>query len=90
MPISSLPPEILAEVFTYLDDIDVFHGRLSGRYLERASFAYFGKHFFRKKGYMVTTASLDVLQKIAAHEELRKYPQHVWYVSFPSSLGEKT
>lgn len=80
MPISRVPPEILAEVFTYLQDADFFFsGRLACRSFERASFAHFGKRFFRKKGYMITTPSLGVLQNIAAHEELRKYPQHVWF-----------
>lgn len=79
MTISDLPSEILTEIFSYLQDADVFSGRLSSRTLERATFQHFGKRFFRKKGYMITTPSLDVLQEIAAHPELRKYPQHIWF-----------
>lgn len=79
MPIWSLPPEILTQVFTFLSDADVFSARRSTRCLERASLAHFGKRYFRKKGYLITRRSLQVLQNIAAHDELRKYPQHVWF-----------
>lgn len=74
-----LPPELIATTFHHLNDADFFAARAVGKYLERASFATFGKRFFRKKGYMITTASLDVLQNIASHEELRPYVQHVWF-----------
>lgn len=74
-----LPPELIATTFHYLNDADFFAARAVGKYLERASFATFGKRFFRKKGYMITTPSLDVLQKVASHEELRPYVQHVWF-----------
>lgn len=77
--LNSLPSEVLAHVFRHLEDADFFSARLSSRLLEKASFVLFGKRFFRKKGYMITTPSLDVLQDIADHEELRKYPQHVWF-----------
>jgi hypothetical protein len=74
-----LPPELVINIFQYLDDDDFFAARVVGKHLERASFSTFGKRFFRKKGYMITTASLDVLQHVASHEELRPYVQHVWF-----------
>jgi hypothetical protein len=74
-----LPPELVVNIFQYLADDDFFAARVASKHLERASFSTFGKRFFRKKGYMITTASLDVLQNIASHEELRPYVQHVWF-----------
>lgn len=74
-----LPPELIVQVFHYLDDVDFFAARVVGKHLERATFSTFGKRFFRKKGYMITTASLDVLQNVASHKELRKHVQHVWF-----------
>lgn len=75
-----LPSELIAGIFKHLDDDkDIFAGRESNRQLERASFSFFAKRFFRKKGYMITTPSVKVLQSVAAHEELRPYVQHVWF-----------
>jgi hypothetical protein len=74
-----LPPELIASTFSYLDDGEFFVARAAARHLERASFSAFGKRFFRKKGYMITTDSLDVLQHVASHRELRAYVQHVWF-----------
>lgn len=74
-----LPPELIASTFSYLDDGDFFAARASVRHLERSSFSTFGKRFFRKKGYMITTDSLDVLQNVSSHKELRSYVQHVWF-----------
>jgi hypothetical protein len=74
-----LPPELIVHIFHYLDDPDFLAARVIGKHLERASFSTFGKRFFRKKGYMITTASIDVLQHVASHEELRPYVQHVWF-----------
>lgn len=75
-----LPSELIASVFQCLEnDEDIFAGRQAHRQLERASFSFFAKRFFRKKGYMITTPSIRVLQSVAAHEELRPYVQHVWF-----------
>ena len=74
-----LPPELIASTFSYLDNGDFFAARASVRHLERSSFSTFGKRFFRKKGYMITTDSLDVLQNVSSHKELRSYVQHVWF-----------
>lgn len=74
-----LPPELITNAFHYLNDADFFAARVASRHLERASFSTFGKRFFRKKGHMITTASLDVLQAVASHKELRSYVQHVWF-----------
>lgn len=76
--ILNLPSELIADIVSYLDTDDVFSTRRSNRGLERASFAHFGKRFFRKKGYMITKESIEVLKAIAAHTELRKYVQHIW------------
>ncbi|KAK4501337.1 hypothetical protein PRZ48_007145 [Zasmidium cellare] len=78
MNLIDLPPELISQVFTYLGDKDVFSGRLSHRTLDKASFDYFGRHFFRKKGFMITTPSLSALEEIANHKQLSKFVQHVW------------
>ena len=74
-----LPSELISCIFRYLDNDDVFATRLASKYMETSSFSYFGRRFFRKKGYMITTQSIDVLKSIASHEQLRKYVQHVWF-----------
>ncbi|KAI5356585.1 putative F-box domain-containing protein [Septoria linicola] len=79
MAMLKLPTELIALIFSSLDDVDVFAARLSNKSLEEASFAFFGKRFFRKKGFMITSASLDVLKQIAQHQGLRKHVQHVWF-----------
>ncbi|KAK3079706.1 hypothetical protein LTS18_004091 [Coniosporium uncinatum] len=77
--ILDLPPELISSIVAYLSTDDVFAFRLANGQLERASFAHFGHRFFRKKGYMITSPSLDVLRQVALHAELRKYVQHVWF-----------
>ena len=77
--ILDLPAEIIASLFTYLDNESIFATRQASKHLESSSLSYFGKHFFRKKGYLITTPSVNVLKCIANHEELRKYVQHVWF-----------
>ena len=74
-----LPSELIASIFHFLDDTEIFSTRLTNKYIENASLSYFGRRFFRKKGYLITTPSINVLQSIAAHLELRKYVQHVWF-----------
>ncbi|EGP85405.1 uncharacterized protein MYCGRDRAFT_95089 [Zymoseptoria tritici IPO323] len=79
MGILDLPNELLHDIFSYLEDQDVFNGRLSNKSLEHATLAHFGKRFFRKKGFMITSPSINVLLHIAASERLRKYGQHIWF-----------
>lgn len=79
MNILDLPAELVGHICSHLDDADCFSARISNRALEQASFTYFGTHFFRKKGFMITSPSLRVLQDIANHQELSKYVQHVWF-----------
>lgn len=80
MAISALPTELLAHIFSQLHhDADVFSARLSNKALEKASFNHFGQRFFRKKGFMITTASLDVFKQISQHKGLGKHVQHVWF-----------
>ncbi|PPJ50752.1 hypothetical protein CBER1_08116 [Cercospora berteroae] len=79
MSLLALPTELIAQVFSHLDDDDVFRARLSNKALEEASFASFGKRYFRKKGFMITSTSLDALNSIAQHEGLRKHVQHLWF-----------
>lgn len=69
-----LPSELIAAIFQHLDDdTDFFATRLANRSLETASLTPFGRRFFRKKGYMLTTPSLDVLDCVAKSSKLRKY-----------------
>ena len=77
--ILDLPAELIINIVSFLDDSSIFNTRVSTKYLESSSLSYFGKRFFRKKGYLITTPSLNVLKSIAAHTELRKYVQHVWF-----------
>lgn len=79
MAILALPTEIISHIFTHLDDRNVFAARLSSKVLEEASFSHFGKRFFRKKGFMITTASLDVFQQVSQHRGLQKHVQHIWF-----------
>jgi len=74
-----LPSELVAHIAFFLEDLDIFSIRLSHGHLERSCFSYFGKRFFRKKGYFLTSPSLAVLQSISEHPELGKYVQHVWF-----------
>ncbi|TKA64272.1 hypothetical protein B0A55_10213 [Friedmanniomyces simplex] len=77
--LTKLPVELIAAIVSLLDDPDILTTRLTSRAVERASLPDFGHRFFRKKGYLITTPSLDVLAQIAAHEDLRKHVQHVWF-----------
>jgi hypothetical protein len=78
--IFDLPAELIVNIVSFLDDeADIFATRLANKYLERSSISYFGKRFFRKKGYLITTPSINVLKSVANHDELRKYVQHVWF-----------
>ncbi|KAF2484507.1 hypothetical protein BDY17DRAFT_248585 [Neohortaea acidophila] len=75
----SLPSELIPSIFAYLSDEDYFTARLTCKYLEAATLSHFGKQFFRKKGYLITSPSLNVLRSVARHPELRKHVQHVWF-----------
>ncbi|KAK1050685.1 hypothetical protein LTR12_016555 [Friedmanniomyces endolithicus] len=77
--LTKLPSELISAIVSFLDDADALSTRLTSRNIERASLAQFGSRFFRKKGYLITTPSLDVLSHIAAHKDLKKYVQHVWF-----------
>lgn len=77
--ILDLPSELVAHIALFLEDLDLSSIRLSHSHLERSCLSYFGKRFFRKKGYLLTSPSLAILQGISEHDELRKYVQHVWF-----------
>ncbi|KAK1060575.1 hypothetical protein LTR33_012874 [Friedmanniomyces endolithicus] len=68
--LTKLPSELISAIVSFLEDSDVRTTRLTCRAIERASLAHFGHRFFRKKGYMITSPSLDVLACIAAHKDL--------------------
>lgn len=77
--ILDLPTELVTSILQCLDDTDIFGARRAHSHIERTSFSFFAKRFFRKKGYLITTESLEVLKSVAAHQEIRKYVQHVWF-----------
>ncbi|KAK0346869.1 hypothetical protein LTR59_005989 [Friedmanniomyces endolithicus] len=77
--LTKLPSELISAIVSFLEDSDVRTTRLTCRAIERASLAQFGHRFFRKKGYLITSPSLHVLACIAAHKDLKKYVQHVWF-----------
>lgn len=73
-----LPSELVAAIFQHLDDADFFATRLANTALETSSLTLFGRRFFRKRGYMLMTPSLDVLKCVADSSKIKKYVQHVW------------
>ncbi|KAK4961312.1 hypothetical protein LTR10_001802 [Elasticomyces elasticus] len=77
--LSALPSELIAHIFTFLNDADVFATRQACHAVERASIAHFGHRFFRKIGFMLTTPSLNTLASISNHKDLQKYIQHLWF-----------
>ncbi|EMC96994.1 hypothetical protein BAUCODRAFT_435168 [Baudoinia panamericana UAMH 10762] len=77
--ILDLPAELLVLIVRFLEDEDVFTLRIVSRTVEQTVFKYFAKRFFRKKGFMITTPSLDVLQQISQQDQLKPYVQHVWF-----------
>ena len=77
--ILDLPSELIASVLPFLDKEDIFSFRLTSRSLERSALSYFGTRFFHKKGYLITTPSLNVIKSIARHVDLRKYVHHIWF-----------
>jgi hypothetical protein len=79
MTILDLPTELIADICSHLTDAQLFATRRSNKTLEDASFDHFGKRFFRKKGFMITTASLHVFKQISRHRGLQKHVQHVWF-----------
>ncbi|WPH00816.1 Hypothetical protein R9X50_00364600 [Acrodontium crateriforme] len=74
-----LPAELLSNVISNLPDNTVFETRLTCRELEKAALPTFGKRFFRKRGFLLTSLSLGMLKQVAQHDDLRKYVQHVWF-----------
>ncbi|KAK3639892.1 hypothetical protein LTR56_010218 [Elasticomyces elasticus] len=77
--LNGLPSELIANIFTFLNDADVFATRQTCHAIERASIAHFGHRFFRKIGFMITTPSLNTLTSISNHKDLQKYIQHLWF-----------
>lgn len=75
----ALPEELIAQIATYLPPTDLFATRLTHRTLLTASEFHFGHVHFRKRGFMLTEASLSVLQSISTGPNLRKHVQHVWF-----------
>lgn len=74
-----LPVELIAEILIYLDTQDVFSLRQVSKHLEYATLSSFGRRYFRKKGYLITTPSLQTLWRVSEQDQLRKYVQHVWF-----------
>lgn len=75
-----LPSELVSTIFDHLaEKKDVFTTRLTSKYLARSCLSSFGRRFFRKRGFLITTESLDALNAISAHPELSKHVQHVWF-----------
>nr|OQO24714.1 hypothetical protein B0A51_05914 [Rachicladosporium sp. CCFEE 5018] len=74
----ALPAELIASVCQYIGTDEIFAVRRSCTQLERFAFSYFAPKYFRKKGFLVLTPSLDALQSIASHNELRTHVQHIW------------
>ena len=74
-----LPAELIPAIMSYLDDHDFLQARNTSRFIESSTLSYFGRRFFRKRGYLITSPSLNILKAVAGHEELKKYPQHVWF-----------
>lgn len=74
-----LPTELVVEVFCYLCNDDISSARLCCKQVEKRSFEHFASVFFRKNGYMITSLSIEKLEAISCHHQLRQYVQHVWF-----------
>lgn len=75
-----LPSELISAIFEHFDnDADFFATRLTNSAVETACLTLFGRRFFRKKGYMLTSPSLDTLNHVANNFKLKKYVHHIWF-----------
>ncbi|KAL1837765.1 hypothetical protein VTJ49DRAFT_3429 [Mycothermus thermophilus] len=76
-PLVHLPLEILLRITHHISTVDLGNVRLTCRALERATFSFFSHEFFRKKQFMITTFSLQVLLDISKHPTLSPCLKHV-------------
>ncbi|QIW99448.1 hypothetical protein AMS68_004966 [Peltaster fructicola] len=74
-----LPPELISQIVTLLPRSDILVVRQTSKYIESSSFDHFAHLFFRKRGFMITTESLNVLTSISRHHGLCKHVQHLWF-----------
>ncbi|KAK0720216.1 hypothetical protein B0H67DRAFT_511189 [Lasiosphaeris hirsuta] len=75
--LAHVPLEVLIRITYYISTTDLANVRLSCKVLERALFHFFSHEFFRKKQFMVSTDSLQVLIDISHHTALSSVLKHV-------------
>ena len=74
-----LPSEIISQIIAYLNDNDFRTSRLTSSSVERSTLSLFSKRFFRKRGFLTTSPSLQTLQNISQHPTIRKHNHHIWF-----------
>ncbi|PWY91948.1 hypothetical protein BO94DRAFT_544640 [Aspergillus sclerotioniger CBS 115572] len=80
MPLLTLPTEIVSIICSHLDPSHLCALRLTCRDLYSLSLEAFSDGAFKSISFLVTTDSLQRLQKIAAHEIFRLRVQELWVV----------
>ncbi|KAK3053864.1 hypothetical protein LTR09_005144 [Extremus antarcticus] len=77
--LGDLPAELINQIVWFLDTDSVFSVRQVNRYLENSSFKCFSTRYFRKKGFLLTSDSLNVLKSIGRNQRLRETVHHLWF-----------
>ncbi|KAK4467217.1 hypothetical protein QBC42DRAFT_247112 [Cladorrhinum samala] len=72
-----VPLEVLTRITYYIPTVDLANVRLTCKGLESQLFNFFAYEFFRKKQFMVSTASLQALIDISKHATLSPFLKHV-------------
>ncbi|KAH9838212.1 hypothetical protein Tdes44962_MAKER08216 [Teratosphaeria destructans] len=76
--LNALPEEIVANIAFRLDCDDLQNLRLTCRALELSTFHGFADEYFKAKGFILTSDSVNVLLGIANDERLRHRLKHVY------------
>ncbi|KAF4546696.1 putative f-box domain containing protein [Lasiodiplodia theobromae] len=75
--IAKLPQELIDRIVDFLPTVTLGHVRLTCKLMEHHLFTYFSKHYFTKKQFMVTEASLQALVDISEHPALSPCLKHL-------------
>ena len=75
--LAQVPLEVLLRITYFISTADLSNVRLTCKALESALFHFFSHEFFRKKQFMVSSASLQALIDISKHPALSPCLRHV-------------
>lgn len=75
--LAQVPVEVLVRITYFISTNDLANVRLTCKVLERNLFNFFSHEFFRKKQFMVSSASLQALVDISRHPALSSCLKHV-------------